>query len=377
MGLLGSCTTALGPSWVRADALGSRQAQGGITENFTLQWDQKQENMLVHVERSGPVTRPTLGIDCTNLTPEVAKQRGVTPFSGLLITKIADGSPARAAGLRSDVPADVLMAMDGAPLVSAAQFGADFQAYKVGESVKLRILRGQTVMDLSLVVGQQTATEALPAEDIVVDKLLRRDLGADFNLVELPEALSERVYGSRERTILVRSVQPESAAWNAGLRPYDRLRTMNGVGVKGLPTLAQIAGKAKELMTSGEDFVMTVEPKSAVSTPKDSAPIAVSFAPGNVERSKWELWVPFVHYQESGPKQNIVYGGQAWEETGSSYWSVGPLDALASYRQVHYHPMDRSLGEYRNNVFHALLGLIRVETGTGPTKVRLLWFLDF
>ena len=377
LGLLASCRTPANPRYLSyglelpLSLPVEREVQGDVRESYRVQ--ATEAGFEVVIGKQASVTVPKLGAHLADLTVDVAATRGVAPFSGVLLTHVVKDGAAVQAGLRGEVPGDVVMAMDGVPVVSVQQFTADLRAKKkVGDPVALQILRGQTKIEVSLNLGGAQEDVQLPPDRLAVAGLGPKDLCSDFSLVDLPEMLSERIYGRRERMLLVYQVASQSDAWKAGLRPYDRIVNMGGLG-SGVPTLDQVGVQAKSLLAAGGDFELTVIPSLKAGTAKDNMPIDVRFRAGAWDKSNWELWVPFLHYQRSGPYSRYA----AWGPDGAlSYWSLGPLDMLASNRYSEVSSLDRT-GVVRTNVFKALLGLIEVETGTEPTKVRLFWFLEF
>lgn len=376
-GLLASCSSVTLPNYDPICLLGTREVDGGIRESATLNWGEKGGSMLVKINRAGPVPMPFLGLACSDLTPEAAAARGVAPWSGVLITAVKDGTPAAAAGFRATNPMDVILSLDGTPTVSAEQFTAELQARKkVGEPVVLQVLRGQTKIDFTLAADAQTDFVDLPGEEVQVATLHPVDLAADFSIAELPEELANRIYGIRERALVAIGVASPTAAWNAGLRTGDRITAMHGVEGQGTPTLAQVKVRAKELVAGGGNFSFTLVPGRAKDTTKDIAPIQVSFAPGHLDRTVREVWIPWLHYQVSG-RDPLSRDTSSYVDidNSNSYWSFGPFDTLMSYRHTKFYYEDRSQGKYSRSVLDALLGLIRVETDSESTEVRLLWFL--
>lgn len=149
LGLLASCRTPAHPGGYRAprlnpDGAGSgvpveRESQGDVQESYKVL--EVESRFEVVIARQTPVTVPKLGAVLADLTPEVAAARGVTPFSGVLIKELVKDGAAVQAGLRGDVPGDVVMAktLDGAPVVSVKQVVADLRAKKkAGDSVVLQ-----------------------------------------------------------------------------------------------------------------------------------------------------------------------------------------------------------------------------------------------
>jgi predicted metalloprotease with PDZ domain len=103
--------------------------------------------------------------------------RGGVPPSRLVVTDIAAGSPADAAGLK---PGDVVLQADGAP-ASAASLSQALLARKAGDKLRLRIARAGAESELDVTLAGNTArtyklspaAQAAPAESAILSDWLR------------------------------------------------------------------------------------------------------------------------------------------------------------------------------------------------------------
>jgi len=101
--------------------------------------------VLTQIVKFGEVRRGRLGIEMADMTPELAKVLGVTTLEGVVIAGVQAGSPAEQAGLRER---DVVLAVNGRALHSAADLRARLGLTPVGDDVELRILRGGETRNL-------------------------------------------------------------------------------------------------------------------------------------------------------------------------------------------------------------------------------------
>jgi putative serine protease PepD len=60
------------------------------------------------------------------------------PGPGVRVVEVVPGSPAEAAGVR---PGDVLIALDGAPLVDVRGYSAALKSHRAGDNVELKLQR--------------------------------------------------------------------------------------------------------------------------------------------------------------------------------------------------------------------------------------------
>jgi serine protease Do len=104
------------------------------------------------------LSRPWLGIWYTALTPVEQDQRGlmlgygalIEPPEGLSGSAVFQGSPADEAGLRVG---DIVTHVDGTKVDGDNPLDGILTQYRPGETVSLRVLRGDEVLDLTLVLG--------------------------------------------------------------------------------------------------------------------------------------------------------------------------------------------------------------------------------
>jgi serine protease DegS len=100
----------------------------------------------------GRVIRGWIGIVPVDVSENQREQFGL-PAAGVLIANLYPGSPAQKAGLQ---PGDVLTAIEGMPVRTAQEAVARVATHrKVGETIKLRVLRNGRTMDLQTQVMEQ------------------------------------------------------------------------------------------------------------------------------------------------------------------------------------------------------------------------------
>jgi serine protease Do len=86
----------------------------------------------------GVSTRPWLGIIGLTLTEEIAHYYDLPADHGVLVTKIADGSPAEDAGI---VAGDIIFSLDNAETYRIEDLLKEIHKRKIGERVKVFVLR--------------------------------------------------------------------------------------------------------------------------------------------------------------------------------------------------------------------------------------------
>lgn len=105
--------------------------------------------------KNGFVARPFLGVSWSPVSPQIASYYGLGTTAGALIQAVQPNSPASAAGLR---PGDVVTAVDGAPIDEQHDFATVLMSHKIGETVKLTVIRGRQTLTLSAKLTERPRT---------------------------------------------------------------------------------------------------------------------------------------------------------------------------------------------------------------------------
>jgi serine protease Do len=91
--------------------------------------------------------RPNLGMEVQPITPEMAKNYGLSRSSGVIIVKVESGSPAEEAGLAAG---DIVVELDKKPVPDVATWNSLLAGVKEGETILFLIDRGGTTLFVTL-----------------------------------------------------------------------------------------------------------------------------------------------------------------------------------------------------------------------------------
>ncbi|MFC3283588.1 Do family serine endopeptidase [Litchfieldella rifensis] len=112
--------------------------------------------ILEELVTQGRVIRGWLGIEAQEMTQELAASFGLNTMSGVVIAGVVPNGPAAEAGLQ---PGDVLLEVDGRPILDPRAVMADIAAIEPGTDLPLEVLRGGQRIDVTLEVGERPTPE--------------------------------------------------------------------------------------------------------------------------------------------------------------------------------------------------------------------------
>lgn len=95
--------------------------------------------IVTDIKQYGTVQRAVLGIMYTELTPQVAKEKGITATNdGILVGEIVERSAAMEAGIEVG---DVIIAINDMPTHNSAQLQGEISKYRPGDKITLKYIR--------------------------------------------------------------------------------------------------------------------------------------------------------------------------------------------------------------------------------------------
>ncbi len=118
---------------------------------FAIPINQAKE-VLGDLVNRGRVARPWLGVYLQDLTPELAAYLGVPGRRGVLVVDLAPGGPAQRAGMRAG---DVILSLAGRQVGSVEEITRMVSRLKVGERVRVEVVREGRRQELILTVGER------------------------------------------------------------------------------------------------------------------------------------------------------------------------------------------------------------------------------
>lgn len=173
---------------------------------------------------AGKVVRGAIGItfdERSSSNPLTLKELGVS--GGIIIESVTAGGPAEKAGLKET---DVITAINGQPVKTGSDLVDPVSHAKIGETVRLTVVRDRKPMELTVAVADRneiSATRAGMRQDDNSGPGTSAELG--FRVEDLTPDLAER-FGGR-RGVIVAAIEPASFAEDINLARGDVITSVN------------------------------------------------------------------------------------------------------------------------------------------------------
>lgn len=184
-------------------------------------------NMVKYVREQivdhGSIARGFLGVGIQNLTPDVADWFGVKEKQGVMVTEVKPDSAADKAGLKRD---DVIVEFDGQPVTEVGSFRSRVASTEPGKTINLVIVRNGERMTKSVEVGK--LDEAAMTVDSATGEVKHLGLAVQ----NLDKDIADQFGYEGEAGVVVSSVEPGSAADDAGIREGMLIKEVNRKSVK-------------------------------------------------------------------------------------------------------------------------------------------------
>ena len=175
----------------------------------------------------GEVKRGVLGVQIYNVTPDIAKEFGLSETSGALVGGVAQGSAAERAGIKTG---DIITTLNGANMKNTAELHNAIGMLHVGDKIEIGLLRDGKPRKVTAQIAASGETESATSVDI--NKGLE---GTD--LKDAPDG-----------GVLVKSVQEGSGASQAGLHANDVIVGVGRTPVTDLKSFREAAKGASVLV---------------------------------------------------------------------------------------------------------------------------------
>jgi Do/DeqQ family serine protease len=117
------------------------------------------KTVMEQIIKAGAVTRGWIGVELQPLTPALAESFKLGTLQGAIINGVLSGGPADKAGAK---PGDVLVSIDGKPIVDPKSVLNVVSGISPGSPARLKLKRKGEDMELVVIIGRRPKPQARP-----------------------------------------------------------------------------------------------------------------------------------------------------------------------------------------------------------------------
>ncbi|MCM1293910.1 MAG: Do family serine endopeptidase [Bacteroides sp.] len=179
------------------------------------------------IQTYGTVQRALLGISFSELTPQIAKENGITaPPAGIYVGEVAEGSAAADAGI---LPKDVIVAINGNATTSTGQLQEEMAKHRPGDTVMVTLVRDGEMRNVDVTLKNARGDEKITVKNDV------STLGCSFKEVDKETLAKLRIPSGLQVTDL-----KDGKFKAAGMRNGFIIVDINNVYVKSAEEIAKL-----------------------------------------------------------------------------------------------------------------------------------------
>jgi serine protease Do len=203
------------------------------------------------LRKQGHVHREVIGAYVQTITPTLAAGLALSQDYGVIVSDVAPGGPAEKAGLKVQ---DVILTLDGQPVMNVPQFVYAFEYRMDPAPLHLAVLRSGEKVTLDIHVMEERDDMDRLADSLDPVKDLVPQLG--FLGVQIDSKIAALVPGLRRGSgVIVAARTVFGATVDSGLQTGDVIHAMNGITIITLDAL----NSAIQQLKPGDPVVLQIE----------------------------------------------------------------------------------------------------------------------
>jgi Do/DeqQ family serine protease len=225
------------------------QTGGSIGLGFAIPIDNVKKAVSDFISH-GKVVYGWLGVQISDISDVLAADLKVKAGGGAIIRNVFQGSPAEKAGI---LPGDFVTSLNGKTIHNSDELNITIGNLPVGEKANFKIIRNAKPIELTATIEQR-----LPEDQIAN---LNKRLWPGLTAYPLSQDIrTQAKIADSVKGVIILTVEPQTPAAIAGLRPGDVVTEMNGTAVtSGLDFYRELNEKSKKevvfkLIRDGQDM---------------------------------------------------------------------------------------------------------------------------
>ncbi|MDZ3995729.1 Periplasmic serine endoprotease DegP [Pseudomonas sp. Teo4] len=186
------------------------------------------------LKKDGKVSRGWLGVVIQEVNKDLAESFGLDKPAGALVAQVLENGPAAKGGLQVG---DVILSMNGQPIIMSADLPHLVGSLKDGEKAKLEIIRNGKRQNLDITIG------AMPDDDAEIEASAQGGAERSSNRLGVSVAdLTDEQKKTLELKggVVIKEIQDGPAAL-IGLRPGDVISHLNNQAITSSKQFTEIA----------------------------------------------------------------------------------------------------------------------------------------
>ena len=215
-------------------------SEGNIGIGFAIPANQAQ-HVMNDLKTNGRVRRAQLGVTIQPVTPDLAKSLGLKEAKGAIVSSIASGSAADHAGMKRG---DVIESFNGQPVTDVNSLRNRVADTPPGTPATVVVMRDGSEKTLTVKLDERTTEQSARREtgDAAADKAA---LGVAVTPLT-PELASRAGLPKDAHGLVVRNVDPDSRAADAGIQTGDIIQEVNRQPVQTIDDLRAAVKKSSD-----------------------------------------------------------------------------------------------------------------------------------
>jgi serine protease Do len=205
------------------------------------------KDVLEELIQHGKVTRGYLGIYMQDITPPLAREFGIKDEKGVLVGDVVPRSPADKAGIKAG---DVVLEINKKAVVDSRHLKLAVGQIKPGETVPVKLLRKGDTRTVDVTIREQNKETDGEKPEAEVEESSGTDALQGVGVTDLDrQTRQELQIPSTVKGAVISSVEPGSAAAEAGLKVGDVITEINHQAVKSAEDAVKLTENPKTRRT--------------------------------------------------------------------------------------------------------------------------------